>query len=774
MYKGFHVITMAGCLILAGIQRTCAQQVELDACNITWTKQSRNAGQSMPCGGGDIGLNVWMENGELLCYLSRSGAFDEHNILLKQGRLRIKLTPNPFEHGTRFRQTLHLREGYIDISGRKGALEATLRIWTDVFHPVVHVEVQSSQPVNATACYESWRTKDRLLKPGELLASSGYKGGAVPVTAYHDSIAFNNNTVLFSHRNRNDRLIFDFTVQQQGLTSIKSQLWNPLQGLTSGGMLWGDHMEAAGTFTGKYANTPYTAWQLKSREAARTHHINVLLHVDQTPTYANWYQGLQKQQQAAANSSSEQTQHWWAQYWNRSFIFIQADTATAAWQAGRNYQLFRYMLGCNAYGAYPTKFNGGLFTYDPVFVNKQMPFTPDYRRWGGGTFTAQNQRLVYWPLLKSGDFDMMIAQFEFYRRALPNAEARTKFYWGHKGASFTEQMENFGLPAASEYGWHRPPDFDKGVEYNNWLEYEWDTALEFCLMILDYERYSGHDISKYLPLIESCLTFFDEHYQYLAAKRGAPALDSNGHLVLYPGSAGETYKLATNSTTTIAGLRTVTARMLELPPHYLTGSTRRTLQALLQRIPPLSFRTMQGHITIAPAQSWQRINNQETPQLYPVFPYGIYGIGKPGLDTARNTWLYDTEAIARRSAVGWKQDNIFCARLGLTKPAAYYTVEKLKNGPNRFPAFWGPGFDWTPDINQGGSGMTGLQEMLLQTNGKHIYLFPAWPAKWDVHFKLHAPYNTTVEGVLQHGKLVKLEVTPAERKKDVIVKNVKY
>jgi hypothetical protein len=183
---------------------------------------------------------------------------------------------------------------------------------------------------------------------------------------------------------------------------------------------------------------------------------------------------------------------------------------------------------------------------------------------------------------------------------------------------------------------------------------------------------------------------------------------------------------------------------------------------------------MQGHITIAPAQSWKRINNQETPQLYPVFPYGIYGVGKPGLDTARNTWLYDTEAIARRSGVGWKQDNIFCARLGLTKQAAYYTVEKLKNGPNRFPAFWGPGFDWTPDINRGGSGMIGLQEMLLQTNGKHIYLFPAWPAKWDVHFKLNAPYNTTVEGVLQHGKLIKLEVTPAERKKDVIVKNVKY
>lgn len=72
------------------------------------------------------------------------------------------------------------------------------------------------------------------------------------------------------------------------------------------------------------------------------------------------------------------------------------------------------MLGCNAYGSVPTKFNGGLFTFDPCHVDEKQSFTPDYRKWGGGTMTAQNQRLVYWPMLKSGDFDMMPSQFDFY------------------------------------------------------------------------------------------------------------------------------------------------------------------------------------------------------------------------------------------------------------------------------------------------------------------------------------------------------------------------
>jgi hypothetical protein len=162
------------------------------------------------------------------------------------------------------------------------------------------------------------------------------------------------------------------------------------------------------------------------------------------------------------------------------------------------------------------------------------------------------------------------------------------------------------------------------------------------------------------------------------------------------------------------------------------------------------------------------VNNTECPQLYPVFPWGIYGVGKPGLDTAINTFKHDTDALKFRSHVGWKQDNIFAARLGLTTEALQLTTQKLKNSGRRFPAFWGPGFDWTPDHNWGGSGMIGLQEMLLQTDGKKIFLCPAWPKDQDVHFKLHAPYNTTVEASVVNGKLQSLIVTPEERKKDVI------
>ena len=41
-------------------------------------------------------MNVWVEDDDVFFYLCRSGSFDENNTLLKQGRFRIRLTPNPF------------------------------------------------------------------------------------------------------------------------------------------------------------------------------------------------------------------------------------------------------------------------------------------------------------------------------------------------------------------------------------------------------------------------------------------------------------------------------------------------------------------------------------------------------------------------------------------------------------------------------------------------------------------------------------------------------
>lgn len=757
--------------------RTAAARPDLSAYNPVWDMPSRNALESMPCGGGDVGLNVWVEDGDILIYLSRSGAFDETNSYLKLGRLRLRLSPNPFAAGALFRQELKLEQGHVEIEGGSGAARVRVAIWVDVTAPVVHCEVTGARPTTLSAFYESWRTADRNYLPGESGMHRSYEEAPVTPVSTHDQTAFLGGDILSFHRNR-DTSLFDLLVTQQKLDAVKDRMWNPLRDLTFGTLVRGRGMAPAGKVVGKYASTPFTGWELRSAKPALSHDLRTYLHIDNAARQSDWLAGLyamvarDSRRGAAARRA---TLAWWKDFWQRSWIVVDqgAGAPSQPWRIGRNYQLFRYQLGTNAYGRYPTKFNGGNFTTDPQYVTPDRPYSPDFRAWGGGIFTAQNQRLVYWPMLKSGDFDMMEAQFAFYQRALPNAELRTEQYWHHEGASFTEQIESFGLPTGFEYGWNRrwnqAGSTDIGVEDSAYVDRLWETSLEFCLMILDVERFTGADISRHLDLIESCLTFFDQHFRQQARRMHGRELDDEGHLIFFPGTVLETYKNSVNSVVTIAALDTLLRRMLALPARYLSADRRAYYHTYLATIPPIPMRVMQGHRTIAPAVAWERIQNVEIPQLYPVFPYDQYGIGRPDLQVAIDTWRYGVDTPQQKNHVSWHQDAIFCARLGLTDEAAEITAKKLDDAERRYPTFWGPGHDWVPDHNWGGSGMIGLQEMLLQTPDDRLFLFPAWPRAWDVDFRLHAPGNTVVEGCLRAGRIERVTVTPPARRAQIVM-----
>lgn len=689
-----------------------------------WTSQSKNASETMPCGGHDIGLNVWVEDGDILFYLQQSGWFDENNTLLKAGRWRLHIDGNPFAKD--FEQRLCLSDGTIYIKGTG----VKVHLWADVFEPIVFMELDAQRKTGATLSYESWRYHDRQVTKAECQQCS-YKWN-IPqnCVTLADNIIPSGHRLEVLHINK-EQTVFDYTVTREGLDPIKPQLQNPLAGRKMRLLMEAPSFTYTGTHQGQYVSTDYQAWDFTTKDIRKTV-VRIMADNHEKETAPHSFSNLSLKTYKKRSSS------WWHDYWQRSWIISDNEELKPLL---RNYELFRYMLGCNAYSEWPTKFNGGIFTFDPVFVDSTAPFTPDYRKWGGGTMTAQNQRLVYWPLLKSGDTDLMKAQFDTYLRMLPNARTRTKFFWSHDGACFAEQIENFGLPNPTEYGKFREGS-DRGVERNAWLEYEWDTVLEFCLMILQAKDYADFDITPYEPLIRDCLTFFDAHYQYEASKRGVKAFDADGKLIIYPGSGCETYKMAYNPSSTIAALMAV---------HQAWGKD----SAQASHIPEIPLRTVEGKTCIAPAIVWARIQNVETPQLYPVFPWRIYGLGRPHLDIARNTYLYDPHAIEMRSSKGWKQDPIWAACLGLTDEAARLMKEKFADGPYRFPAFWEPAFDWAPDCNRGGSAMISLQEMLLQeTPAGELLLFPSWPKSWNVKFKLHATGGRSVIAEMKEGKII--------------------
>ncbi len=188
---------------------------------------------------------------------------------------------------------------------------------------------------------------------------------------------------------------------------------------------------------------------------------------------------------------------------------------------------------------------------------------------------------------------------------------------------------------------------------------------------------------------------------------------------------------------------------------------------LLAELPPLPQRrevwTQKRYLI--PALQYDVNSNWENPELYAIFPYRLYGVSKPDLEVGRETF----ERRTNRQTGGWSQDVIQAALLGLTEEARRGVVKNFSTSHpgSRFPAFWGPNFDWIPDQDHGCAAMHALQKMLLQSDDGKIFLCPAWPKDWTVHFKLHAQNQTTIEAKVENGQIELLNVTPSLRQKDI-------
>jgi len=720
----------------------------VDRYNVRWTTQSANSADSMPCVGGDMGLK------------------DENGSLLKMGRVRISISPSPFAEGGTFSQELKLRDGLVEIRAAvPGKNSATFRIWVEVDRPIVHAEIETSEPSSVRATYENWRT------------------GLLELP----------NTGKNLHRGQCLINFFHHLVRTQKLESIKDQLVDPCRNLVFGGEMIARSSTntgekpfvADGETAGEYALTPFTGWRYRSAEKAKKHRVDVLTLIAQSESIDQWHATLDtsvaelgKADLADARKTADE---WWKGFWGRSYLVINPgmDASDTGWRLARNYNLFRYMLASGRNGREPIMFNGGVLTFDPIFAksrHKGPGYTPDHRQWGSA-LTAQNQRCMYWPMLKTGDFELMIPGFDFYRTGLNNARRRVRHYWDHDGCAFTEQTAIQALPGAMVYGYqgekykgktwrYRPDSLEPGVQVNGACNHLYESQLEWSWMILQYHQFTGEDISQYMPLIEQSVIFYDEHYRMREKQRTGKPLTADGRLHIKPANTLEGHPGGSNPTSVIAGLRQILTRLTELPESHTSPEKKQRWLDMLARLPEMPTAEVDGHTVLQPTAD-HASHSWHMPSMYPLFPYQLFQPGRPGVELMRDTFLHGIKEKTRNDHRAWIQGVVHYAHLGMTGEAREQIIRKLDDGPYRFPAFWPPLIDWAPDHNWGGMGMIGLQEMLMQTYGTRILLLPAWPEDWNVAFRLHAPEQTTVEAKVVNSQVEDLKVSPPNRRQDV-------
>jgi hypothetical protein len=428
----------------------------------------------------------------------------------------------------------------------------------------------------------------------------------------------------------------------------------------------------------------------------------------------------------------------------------------------RSYTLQRYVQACGGRGAYPIKFNGGIFTVEPKGMGQ--PFNADYRAWGED-YWWQNTRHMYHPMLAAGDTDMMDPLFRLYEAVRPVCEGRAELYHHAQGCYFPETMTPWGTYSNGDYGWDRTGQRPEDVLCPYW-QFAWNQGPELVGLLLDRWDYTADPAflrRQVLPMAESVLRYFDARF-----KR-----DAAGRIVLDPTQSVETFwSGVVNDMPTTAGLVDITRRLCDLAPGLTTPAQRAFFARMKTACPevPLEAKTVAGKTVrqLAPAARYapQR-SNYENPELYAVWPFRLFGVGKPGLDEA--VAAYDRRA--NHLDVGWGPDGNAAALLGLSDEASRILQVKCNNSRHgyRWPATWGPNYDWLPDQNHGGNLLETTQLMLLQCDGRKIRVLPAWPKDWDVSFKLHATGNTVVECVYQAGKIRTLTVEPASRRRDVLV-----
>ncbi len=760
---------------------------DVEKYNVVWDSPSENSFGSMPLGNGDIGLNVWVENnGHLLFYIAKVDALDSKQLGPKLGRVRMRMEP-PLPLEGNFRQTLSL----VDASVLVEAGDVQLRVWVDANNPVIRIEAKSQTPRTAIITTESLRP---LLPATDPLPSQGTVG-----------LFFNDkeDRLAWCYRNvSSDWWAENFRTQNTPEMVAKTK--DPLLHRTSGCVLQGKGFARELSKFGDLQRT------LRLREKASAFDFSVKVISTQPDNLNDWLS------EATKPSPSDWKAHcaYWKLFWNRSYAHVtsartgtfnldqcrftqfpqgskgyaghkEIDAEKNVFQISQRYALERFCQACASRGAVPPNANGSLFTMDmPAGVAggynriSESPISPDYRYWQECCwFMWQNLRFPYWSMASRGDNDSLRPGMQYVRDSLGICKDHCQKVFGHDGAFIFEasawlNIGKFNPPGMKHLLHHFLPTVETPAIMCEYYEHTRDRA--FLENVL-------------LPCADEFLKFYEIHY---------PKRDANGIMQMEDVGAAETFQRVTNPATEIGGIKYVLTKLLSFD---IDEARRQRWTAMLKAMPGVALRKVRGLELLAVGEKYSpggmdgAVDSGEHPELYGIYPFRQICLGQPQLlGVARQSFhlrivsLDGSKDTRSMETGGWQMSPVQAAYLGLPREAARLTSINFndqfihfcdnfdpdasypKRPRARFPAFWETKTDGTPDNDHGAASAAALQSMLLQSEGRRIFLLPAWPEDWNAAFKLCAADNTTVECVFRDGKIQSLKVTPESRRGDIV------
>jgi hypothetical protein len=476
--------------------------------------------------------------------------------------------------------------------------------------------------------------------------------------------------------------------------------------------------------------------------------------------------------------------------------------ASDGFKVSQTYAMSRYMNAAQSRvlepggGAdvQPIKFNGLAWTSKrpgTTSAGCTSGLGPDCREWGPDNWW-QNVRLAYWPMLADGDWEQLDVIFTYYLRMAPFLRARAQallpgaaafpgMLWQTETAtvfgSFTEvDWVGAGAGACAK---PRPADLPPYLQNNPFIYLDAfgdGPTGELGLLALDAWAYSGNEtaLAARLPWIFGALDYFEYKFFKGGAVRIAPTQACE--TLWSPWPITNTSERVEGDAPTIAVVTRLLERTLsEVPRELVPAARRQSYAAVLAAMPALP-RGGPNNTLLAPAQFANGpTHNSESVALYSVHPTRHFSVGRlvtggvTSLAPAVATFFSDPNAGgSAKGNNGWHQGTMHAPLLGLRNETGALLVARTAGTP--LPGFRLPFFSAEDGMGDEAACeafsnlASGVQFALLQPGEQGaVVALPGWPCAWDVHFKLRAPQNTTVEGVWRGGQLRNLTVVPASR-----------
>ena len=681
-----------------------------DKMQLVWDECPREDWQFLAMGNGHIGVAAFMPDG-LIIQINAIDNWNDKGELLPIARWHIAIDGQPFDGLQPFKAWTDLRNGLLVFTaGGDTGVKIVLRVQRDL--DLVIADLFDHRP--RASGVEMWI---------ETFRTSFERAGS------------NTDTEVLTERN-------ETSTYKELCAAQKMVEWaenHPDPWLGWGTALALDCREATSRQGDRWVMPP-----------ANRRRLMLAVHIGrgERPELASAAKAVLAQADKRGDDSLDAAhQQAWQNFWNGPFVRIDSDNPEykaieASWYLWRF-----YLQGC-ASGPEIASFAGGNYLYSTDYPTMRGP------EW------IWEARLLYWPTLKSGDYDLLHNFFRFWVDSLPFQVERIRKWHDHNGAIFPETMHRFGGLRWDDID---PAKHSLPNDFNQYIRWDYSGTLELLLMMVHFYRHTnnGGFVDQYLqPVAREVARFYLEHFPR----------EANGQLRLEPAQCMERWFDVVNPISDIAGLMAILPPIIELAEkRNWDDHIKKDCEELLSILPELPrgycifkngridhFEKRDGQQLLPCAELKDtREMNEEDPELAPIFPFEVFGLDRPELHVAINT--YRARLLARPERIGPSQTALFAARLGLVRDAILYLRAHRRQTqcfPSGITRIYGgrrntnskhPDLSKTPVLDSLSEIAMTLQEMLLQETPAGVRTLPAWDLEIPVRFRLRTAHAGWVE-----------------------------